>query len=87
MRELELRPIDGRKSFYGKAVVIEKDNGDVDLKSYHTVVCGIRNGRVVRFWGGYSSTTMRHIKAFCDAYDIVAGGKQWWESLEISDAA
>lgn len=87
MREFELIPIDGRKSFYGKAVVIEKDNGDVDLKSYYTVVCGIRNGRFVRFWGNYSSTTMRHIKAFCDAYSIECGGKQWWNLLEISDAA
>lgn len=84
MREFELRPIDGRKSFYCKAVVIEKDNGDIDLKSYHTVVCGIRNGRFIKFWNGYSVTTMRHINAFLGAYGIEGGGKKWWESLDTS---
>lgn len=84
MREFELRPIDGRKSFYCKAIVIEKDNGDVDLRSYQTVVCGIRNGKFVKFWDDYSATTMRHIKAFCNAYDIDGGGKKWWDSLETA---
>ena len=36
MRKYELTPTDGRKSFYGKAVVIVEDNGTETLYSYNT---------------------------------------------------
>lgn len=36
---------DTRKSFYGKARVIERDNGDVELESYNTIVFRVRNGK------------------------------------------
>lgn len=42
MRKYELTPVDGRKSFYGKAVVIVEDNGtETLLQSYDTTVCKI----------------------------------------------
>ena len=85
MREYDLRPVDGRKSFYGKAVAIEKDNGDIELRSYNTVVARIRNGVFERLWSGYSATTMRHINSFIDTYGINGGGKAWWVSLEVVD--
>ena len=37
MRKYELIPADGRKSFYGKAVVIVADNGTETLYSYGTI--------------------------------------------------
>jgi hypothetical protein len=74
---------DGRKSFYGKAIVIEKDNGNIELQSYTTIVCRIRNGKFERLWDGYSSTTMRHINSFIEFYEIEGGGKSWWTSLEV----
>ena len=36
MKTFELNPMNGRKSFYGKAKVIERDNGDIELQSYIT---------------------------------------------------
>lgn len=83
MKEFYLIPTNGRKSFYNKAVVIEKDNGDIELKSYNTIVARISNGKFYRLWTGYSQTTMNHINAFISFYGIIGGGKVWWNSLEV----
>ena len=62
---------DRAKSFYGKAKVIETDNGEKVLQSYNTFVCRITAaGRFVRMWGGYSATTMRHVNSFLSFYDM-----------------
>ena len=74
---------DKAKSFYNKAIVIEQDNGDIELQSYTTIVCRIRNGKFERLWDGYSSTTMRHINSFLKFYGITGGGKAWWDKLEV----
>lgn len=81
--EMELRPTNGRKSFYGKAGVIQKENGDIELRSYNTIVARIRNCKFERLWSGYSATTMNHINAFLDAFGIKGGGKAWWTALEV----
>lgn len=85
MRKYELTPVDGRKSFYGKAVVIEKDNGENVLQSYNTEVCKVtNNGEFVRLWGGgYSATTMRHINSFLQFVGIAGGGKSWWDAQTV----
>ena len=83
MKVFELKPINNRKSFYGKAIAIEQDNGIIELKSYNTIVARIVNGRFERLWSGYSQTTMNHINAFISVYGIIGGGKSWWDSLEI----
>lgn len=61
----DLVPIyDGRKSFYGKARVVEDEDGKT-LISYTTKVCRIdKNGNVERLWSGNSQTTNRHVKEF-----------------------
>ena len=59
----ELEPVNGRKSFYGKAHVIHK-GADCFLVSYKTVVAGYVNGAVERYWDGRSNTTSSHIAAF-----------------------
>lgn len=62
----ELVPVDGRKSFYGKANVLWYNTGKKVLLSYGTPVLERNpNGHYVRLWGGWSATTGRHIKAFC----------------------
>lgn len=83
MRYFELKPTNNRKSFYGKAEVIEQDDGTIELKSYNTIVARIRNGKFERLWDDYSATTMNHINAFVDAFGISGGGKAWWNSLEV----
>ena len=84
MKTYELTPNNNQKSFYGKAVVIEKENGDIELKSYNTIVARFHNGEFERLWDGYSATTMKHINAFVDMLGISGGGKAWWTSLAVS---
>lgn len=82
-RTYNLQPNDSHKSFYGKATVVETDDG-IFLVSYRTIVCGIDNSRkFYRFWPGYSATTMRHINAFLAAYWMPGGGKKWWDALPV----
>lgn len=59
----ELMPrYDSRKSFYGKALVIEKGTAKT-LRSYSTNVATIENGKA-KVYDIYSQTTLRHIKEF-----------------------
>lgn len=83
MTHFELKPTNGRKSFYGKASVIAHENGDIELRSYNTIVARIRNGNFERLWSGYSATTMNHVNAFLDAFGISGGGKAWWMAQEV----
>lgn len=85
MRMFNLAPTINRKSFYGKAKVIERDNGDIELQSYDTIVCRIRDGKFERLWDDYSVTTMTHVNSFIDTYGIDGGGKAWWTALEVCD--
>lgn len=55
---------DSRKSFCGKAKVIELDNGTKQLLSYSTIVGEIKNGEYFQLWDGKSQTTTRHINEF-----------------------
>ena len=64
MKIFELFPkYDTRKSFYGKARVVEHENGDKDLISYTTTVASIRNN-ILHVYGWFSNTTARHINEF-----------------------
>lgn len=64
VQEYELTPNTSQKSFYGKAKVIVTSEGKY-LKSYNTIIMCIKNdGSMVRYWGGWSNTTGKHIKAF-----------------------
>lgn len=64
-RIYELTPHDSHKSFYGKALVIELENGDELLQSYSTIVLIKKpDGKLIRTWDGYSATTGRHIASF-----------------------
>lgn len=69
----ELKPFHtNQKSFYGKAKVTVSYNGDgmgLVLESYDTqvVIVKIEKGGmpyIMRLWGGYSATTMRHVNEF-----------------------
>lgn len=66
MKSYELRPVDGRKSFYGKAIVEVDKAGNETLYSYGTaIIKRLVSGELVKLWGGWSATTGRHIAAFC----------------------
>lgn len=71
MRIYELTPMrDSRKSFYGKAKVIEHDNGTIQLQSYDTVVCEIVGGVFRMLWNGRTQATTRHINEFKHQFNI-----------------
>jgi hypothetical protein len=54
-----------QKSFGGKAIVEEYENGDRILLSYLTpVLKQTKDGKLIRLWDGYSATTGKHVKAF-----------------------
>lgn len=66
MKMYELRPTDGRKSFYGKAIVISDEDCTETLYSYNTpIIKRTASGKLIKLWDGWTSTTGRHIKAFC----------------------
>ena len=54
---------DSRKSFYGKAQVIDYGNGYMELKSYDTIVSRVKDGKV-EYLGKWSATTSRHQREF-----------------------
>lgn len=66
MKCYELIPTDGRKSFYGKALVEIAQDGTETLYSYNTpIIKRTPAGNLVKIWDGWTATTGRHIKAFC----------------------
>ncbi len=54
---------DARASFYGKAKIIDHENGTFELLSYNTIVSRCENGKVTEL-GEWSATTTRHQKEF-----------------------
>ena len=54
---------DRRKSFYGKAQVIDHEDGVLELQSYDTIVSRCVNGTVEHL-GKWSQTTTRHQREF-----------------------
>lgn len=88
MKMFDLCPTknDGVKSFYGKAKVIIKDNGETVLKSYNTEVCKLNsNGEFIRLWDEYSPTTMRHVNSFLEFVGVKGGGKKWWNAQSVQN--
>ncbi len=79
----ELIPINGRKSFYGKAIVTEV-SGDQTLTSYTTDVCKItKDGNFHKLWKGYSVTTMIHVNTFRVTNGLSAISKQEWQQMPM----
>ena len=72
-----------QKSFYGKARIIETENGTVYLQSYATIVCKIENGQFLRCWAGYSATTAKHIDAFRRENGLAGISKKEWDKLPV----
>lgn len=88
MKQFELPCLDRCKSFYGKAHIIEHDDGTKELQSYNTIVCKLTpDGYFYRIWDDYSATTVRHINSFLSYIGAPRyGGKAFWESLTIGES-
>ena len=90
LKIFELYPVhDSRRSFYGKALVIDTPNA-VYLRSYDTVVCGIEYTdnvpRFVRYWDAWSMTTARHIREFCRQYGVPEFSRREWLAFPVECA-
>lgn len=88
----ELKPFyTNQKSFYGKAKVTVSYNGDgmgLVLESYDTqvVIVKIEKGGmpyIMRLWGGYSATTMRHVNEFLMQEGFTKLSARVWRAMEI----
>lgn len=81
----ELKCVHGKNrsgSYYGKANVITDNQGRMFLQSYNTIVCGIVDGKVEKYWPDYSLTTMQHINDFLQQNQFSGYSKKEWEKLE-----
>lgn len=65
---------DTRKSFYGKAIVRETEEGS-QLYSYGTKVAEIKESKVI-VYDTYSQTTLRHIREYLLQNDFEATTKK-----------
>ena len=65
-KSYELMSTNGRKSFYGKAIIKRFVDGSEVLQSYTTdVIRKTAEGVFIRLWSGWSATTGTHIKSYC----------------------
>ena len=75
----ELKPTDGRASFYGKATVDVTNEGET-LYSYGTkILTRTKDGKLIKHWSDWTYTTGRHIKEFCGL------NKKEFEALDNED--
>ena len=77
MKIMELKAT-SQKSYYGKALVKECEDGTIILQSYQTDVLKIENGNLIKLWDGYSVTTMNHINDFCRQNGFPTFNKKSW---------
>lgn len=75
MRIYDLVPTNGRKSFNGKAKVVEFNDGVKYLYSYNTLMGAIdADGKIHRYSDYYSATTNNHVRSF------FPDGKAFWNA-------
>ena len=90
MAHYELTPVDGRKSFYGKATVHPQPDGLTVLRSYNTPVMAFDHATGELFQAdGYpaefaSVTTLRHMNAFSVTLTDTPRGKRDWPSRDLT---
>ena len=91
MNKIEIRPADGRKSFYGKAKMVQYDEYWA-IVSYYKEVALVRKTEegmveLTRLWMGYSHTTLRHINS---AMSMLGASqkitKRQWESIVYKES-
>lgn len=63
LRPISLDDYCDRKSFYHKCFVAI-ENGNPVLFSYGTKICGLKDGKLLKYSDRQSSATLRHIRAF-----------------------
>ncbi len=85
METIQLQPTDGRKSFYGKCVIIfggQSEDKHIDyLRSYDTIVAEYNHTtKEITVYGWYSATTARHINAYLQYHGFKKASKKQLEN-------
>ena len=81
MRHEELKATT-QKSYYKKAYAL-KDGENLYLQSYNTIVCGLVKGKFVRYWDGYSLTTINHVNDFRMQHGLNRLSKKDWNKINV----
>ena len=81
MRHEELKATT-QKSYYKKAYVLN-DGENLYLQSYNTIVCGLVKGKFVRYWDGYSLTTINHVNDFRMQHGLNRLSKKDWNQINV----
>jgi hypothetical protein len=77
----ELQPTNGRKSFYGKALVFLNDRGSV-LSSYGLPVARINAGKFEKLADFYSLTTLIHVNTYRARAGLNKLTRKEWEEMK-----
>jgi hypothetical protein len=78
----ELKAINShQKSFYKRAYTHTDGNATI-LTSYKTQVCKIVDGKFIRLWGGWSSTTAKHVNEFRQQNGLPKITKAEWLKMD-----
>lgn len=83
----EVTPMGYQKSFCGKAWEIPVGDG-YELVSYSTKVAKLKfkggfEYELMRLWGGWSATTMRHVNAWLQWHHMPTITKKHWMEMEV----
>ena len=69
MKILDLKPLNGLKSFGGKAQIIIMNGNTIQLRSFETIVAEYNTKEdVINVFDWFSPTTAKHINSFLELY-------------------
>ena len=69
MKILDLKPLNGLKSFGGKAQIIIMNGNTIQLRSFETIVAEYNTKEeIVNVFDWFSSITAKHINSFLGLY-------------------
>ena len=69
MKILDLKPLNGLKSFGGKAQIIIMNGNTIQLRSFETIVAEYNTKEeIVNVFDWFSSITAKHINSFLELY-------------------
>lgn len=81
IKDLKRRGAVVLEGFNNRAAVIPTAAGYI-LRSYNTKVASYENGVFRKLWNGYSTTTLKHINAFCGMIGHPGFNKREWVELD-----
>lgn len=59
----------------------DTDAEEAKIYSYSTLVAMVKNGKLHRYWSGYSATTIKHINQVLITLGMPKISKKDWEEL------